>query len=104
MVHPPFPLPCPPLAAPNPIHLHSTPSASILLQLQSILVQLMQLCHTHSQTNCRSILDPFRPSSHAKGHHLYRSEEHTSELQPPDHLVCRLLLDKKTIPDTTPTT
>src|SRR5258708_25566579 len=31
--------------------------------------------------------------------HLYaprgRSEEHTSELQSPDHLVCRLLLEKK---------
>src|SRR5258708_18130959 len=27
----------------------------------------------------------------------YRSEEHTSELQSPDHLVCRLLLEKKTI-------
>src|SRR5258708_11378515 len=26
---------------------------------------------------------------------LYRSEEHTSELQSPDHLVCRLLLEKK---------
>src|SRR5947208_4302434 len=24
----------------------------------------------------------------------YRSEEHTSELQSPDHLVCRLLLEK----------
>src|SRR5438552_16335418 len=28
------------------------------------------------------------------GHEL-RSEEHTSELQSPDHLVCRLLLEKK---------
>src|SRR5258708_31348857 len=33
-----------------------------------------------------------------------RSEEHTSELQSPDHLVCRLLLEKKknaqrTVPD-----
>src|SRR5258708_25022114 len=28
------------------------------------------------------------------GIHL-RSEEHTSELQSPDHLVCRLLLEKK---------
>src|SRR5207244_5155149 len=30
--------------------------------------------------------------------HFYRhtrSEEHTSELQSPDHLVCRLLLEKK---------
>src|SRR5947208_6615162 len=26
---------------------------------------------------------------------LFRSEEHTSELQSPDHLVCRLLLEKK---------
>src|SRR5258708_24012367 len=27
-----------------------------------------------------------------------RSEEHTSELQSPDHLVCRLLLEKKKLP------
>src|SRR5258708_31762094 len=27
-----------------------------------------------------------------------RSEEHTSELQSPDHLVCRLLLEKKKQP------
>src|SRR5207244_12946192 len=27
--------------------------------------------------------------------HSQRSEEHTSELQSPDHLVCRLLLEKK---------
>src|SRR5258708_15594981 len=26
---------------------------------------------------------------------IRRSEEHTSELQSPDHLVCRLLLEKK---------
>src|SRR5438552_9950786 len=28
-------------------------------------------------------------------HRATRSEEHTSELQSPDHLVCRLLLEKK---------
>src|SRR5258708_18316819 len=28
-------------------------------------------------------------------HEILRSEEHTSELQSPDHLVCRLLLEKK---------
>src|SRR5258708_28995994 len=37
----------------------------------------------------------------AAGPHLRvlsgRSEEHTSELQSPDHLVCRLLLEKKKI-------
>src|SRR5947208_8503455 len=31
----------------------------------------------------------------AWGDFLERSEEHTSELQSPDHLVCRLLLEKK---------
>src|SRR5258708_11491532 len=30
-----------------------------------------------------------------KRSHQLRSEEHTSELQSPDHLVCRLLLEKK---------
>src|SRR5258708_15186015 len=30
-----------------------------------------------------------------------RSEEHTSELQSPDHLVCRLLLEKKKLLDFT---
>src|SRR5256885_2951233 len=31
-----------------------------------------------------------------------RSEEHTSELQSPCNLVCRLLLEKKKSPDTRP--
>src|SRR5258708_18147027 len=30
---------------------------------------------------------------------IRRSEEHTSELQSPDHLVCRLLLEKKKFTD-----
>src|SRR5207244_5508313 len=34
-----------------------------------------------------------RPDALAR--HQERSEEHTSELQSPDHLVCRLLLEKK---------
>src|SRR5690348_18241426 len=36
---------------------------------------------------------PRRSSSNACAH--ARSEEHTSELQSPVHLVCRLLLEKK---------
>src|SRR5256885_10348213 len=31
----------------------------------------------------------------ARGQHMLRSEEHTSELQSPCNLVCRLLLEKK---------
>src|SRR5258708_11586380 len=37
---------------------------------------------------------PGRRRSHS-GWRPSRSEEHTSELQSPDHLVCRLLLEKK---------
>src|SRR5258708_20793305 len=36
-----------------------------------------------------------RPSKTMGGDGGSRSEEHTSELQSPDHLVCRLLLEKK---------
>src|SRR5258708_20260052 len=32
---------------------------------------------------------------HSGQRQISRSEEHTSELQSPDHLVCRLLLEKK---------
>src|SRR5690348_17549125 len=32
-----------------------------------------------------------------ESNHIRRSEEHTSELQSPVHLVCRLLLEKKTL-------
>src|SRR5438552_10813180 len=39
--------------------------------------------------------DPGRPMRAAMLSVHTRSEEHTSELQSPDHLVCRLLLEKK---------
>src|SRR5438552_6992518 len=45
-------------------------------------------------------LNPAGPStvSHSAAISVhFRSEEHTSELQSPDHLVCRLLLEKKNI-------
>src|SRR5207244_12468687 len=43
-----------------------------------------------------------RPHAH-RCRARHRSEEHTSELQSPDHLVCRLLLEKKKqITSTTP--
>src|SRR5258708_30415381 len=45
-------------------------------------------CSAHScRTECRGT------RRHSVRHE--RSEEHTSELQSPDHLVCRLLLEKK---------
>src|SRR5258708_25937554 len=63
--------------------------------------------YTLSLHDALPILDP-RPVQHAQleklrpfgqlavaARRLPRSEEHTSELQSPDHLVCRLLLEKK---------
>src|SRR5258708_21218016 len=49
-------------------------------------------CFRNSQGRliCISCHDPHMAP---RGH--MRSEEHTSELQSPDHLVCRLLLEKK---------
>src|SRR5258708_11836233 len=38
---------------------------------------------------------PFQGSWPGAGRFVDRSEEHTSELQSPDHIVCRLLLEKK---------
>src|SRR5258708_8163759 len=47
---------------------------------------------------CRALRVFFRGSSGKSAtseSNNSRSEEHTSELQSPDHLVCRLLLEKK---------
>src|SRR5438876_6150341 len=44
---------------------------------------------SHSRPSCCSVMRSGRPSCSA------RSEEHTSELQSPVQLVCRLLLEKK---------
>src|SRR5258708_25046270 len=49
--------------------------------------------------HCRMAAIPTLEQEDAKRrdrrHPAVRSEEHTSELQSPDHLVCRLLLEKK---------
>src|SRR5258708_17608330 len=43
----------------------------------------------------------FSDAEPARARNQPRSEEHTSELQSPDHLVCRLLLEKKKNKSTT---
>src|SRR5258708_39944949 len=51
--------------------------------------------HAHPrEVPARDLLRP-RPLGHQRIGEVGRSEEHTSELQSPDHLVCRLLLEKK---------
>src|SRR5258707_7040156 len=53
--------------------------------------RLRQAVHRHVQQPGK-VCD--RPA-HAEGEHDDRSEEHTSELQSRQYLVCRLLLEKK---------
>src|SRR5438552_13988640 len=62
------------------------------LQLRSI-AETARILGT-SETNVKSRLRRGRLRMRQALEHL-RSEEHTSELQSPDHFVCRLLLEKK---------
>src|SRR5258708_331228 len=48
----------------------------------------LPICH-------RSLQDHAQEPQGRRHSGQHRSEEHTSELQSPDHLVCRLLLEKK---------
>src|SRR3990170_5066471 len=48
-----------------------------------------------SQNRCRRLRDASGWCAAIRARRCGRSEEHTSELQSPDHLVCRLLLEKK---------
>src|SRR5947208_11642787 len=58
------------------------------------------LFHQRHVLERRRVEDQVRPMRAERGAQMLevlhiRSEEHTSELQSPDHLVCRLLLEKK---------
>src|SRR5690348_18207777 len=56
------------------------------------------VCRLHVRA-CECVAAPARPRREPTAapieRRLLRSEEHTSELQSPVHLVCRLLLEKK---------
>src|SRR3712207_8701421 len=61
---------------------------------------------TRPDTGDAAIFSKFRPTNAGTAYYLVtmkdaRSEEHTSELQSRQYLVCRLLLEKKKIPITT---
>src|SRR5258708_12487670 len=74
------------------------PPRSTLFPYTTLFRSLKTSAHRPQGSNAR-FLHPFRirlrvPSAREVGQKS-RSEEHTSELQSPDHLVCRLLLEKK---------
>src|SRR5258708_18018648 len=65
---------------------------------RSVLASIRQIGHRvdgnarHRESFCRGL---HQTRFDCLGCQAPRSEEHTSELQSPDHLVCRLLLEKK---------
>src|SRR5207244_5168496 len=62
---------------------HEAADASVQRRfLQRLRGSALALDYNHGVAETSPLYDP-------------RSEEHTSELQSPDHLVCRLLLEKK---------
>src|SRR5258708_12366224 len=59
---------------------------------------LILLQHLDQPVMYRRIWLPLLQNPAVHDRLIKRSEEHTSELQSPDHLVCRLLLEKKKPP------
>src|SRR5258708_22556514 len=69
---------------------HFRLSSSRLGGIASICTTIWQPTESPACSCSRKVRSPSKIMSSAS-----RSEEHTSELQSPDHLVCRLLLEKK---------
>src|SRR6202041_1106731 len=59
---------------------------------RSTLFPYTTLFRSSNFLRCRAVVRRLRASGYRRPE---RSEEHTSELQSPVHLVCRLLLEKK---------
>src|SRR5437870_5538416 len=71
-------------STPSPVA-SATPSPPCHADVRLLIAALCLLQHPRGE----------RPDLRAGLDTLYRSEEHTSELQSRGHLVCRLLLEKK---------
>src|SRR5207244_9068094 len=87
-----------PAAAPTEIYTLSLHDALPILHAlaagdtRAIPHRVAQVEHDLRTTAAKRVADHVVDLHFAAG---TRSEEHTSELQSPDHLVCRLLLEKK---------
>src|SRR5437879_10378383 len=79
-------------------HLHSFPTRRSSDLLKESKARRMQMLRPNSHMAVRGFT--WRSSARKSTHgHVTRSEEHTSELQSPMYLVCRLLLEKKKKPN-----
>src|SRR5258708_8809340 len=66
-----------------------------LMEVSTRSTKLSQFCHGCGRCVKKPLAQRWHQCACGIGP-VQRSEEHTSELQSPDHLVCRLLLEKKT--------
>src|SRR5258708_21483074 len=73
---------------------YTTLFRSLLLLSELILLPLLESLFRHHLHGAAHLAVPQTAELGARDL-VGRSEEHTSELQSPDHLVCRLLLEKK---------
>src|SRR5207244_6301718 len=68
-------------------------------ELKSVGARSASTCAESASTDalsgCASAAASSMSTARSCGRRIARSEEHTSELQSPDHLVCRLLLEQK---------
>src|SRR5258708_20520453 len=79
------------------------PPRSTLFPYTTLFRSLLSLCLSQLATGCDSVthllyIAGLKQNEKTAFFSFLRSEEHTSELQSPDHLVCRLLLEKKNVP------
>src|SRR5207244_8664793 len=80
-----------PFAGGAQVFFHKEPSAvEVLNDLDGEIVNFFRICQWHYEELVRYL----RYCVVSRKLYEQRSEEHTSELQSPDHLVCRLLLEK----------
>src|SRR3712207_7434537 len=85
------------------------PYTTLFRSLKKAFRKLAVQCHPdrnpgdkQAEERFKELNDAYQVLSDPKKRAAYRSEEHTSELQSRQYLVCRLLLEKKNRPTTVP--
>src|SRR5207244_12029316 len=80
-------------------HLHTHPNYTLSLHDALPISPIPKTATTRIKANAGCLYPAFKAFGFSAfivfDRALERSEEHTSELQSPDHIVCRLLLEKK---------
>src|SRR5207244_10276483 len=95
-------LPAPPPAPTSPLSLHDALPISHRRLLEAVVTDALDVLLRNDPGGAggrrrieRHEVGPGLLQPEPDALRVDRSEEHTSELQSPDHLVCRLLLEKK---------